>query len=493
MKDNLQVKKLAKHSSIYAAGALLRQLTGFIMLPVYTNYLTPEDYGVVGILTFSLALVEIFFGARLMAAVPRYYFSEKDLKERNAVISTALTLTVIVSLMTTIVLIGLKQPASLLLFGSPGFSTIVAIFSVLLVTQALENYGMGFLRIKQKPFTFIIVSVLKLATQLSLNIYLIVYLDQGIFGVAISTVASSLLFAICLTIYLLINNGAAFRKNTAVIMVKYCWPLWVGAIAGLYIGSANRVFIRNYSSLEEVGLFELAAKFSMILSALIWQPFAQYWQVERFRLVEQEGHRETFRIVTLWVGTVLITGGLAISIFSGSIIGIMAAPAFHSASAAVPFLVTASLFGTLGVYSNFGFLLREKTAFISKNTYMTAAVATVFYFILIPAYGFVGAAIALMIARIVQFFTIHYSSKAHYDVQLKLPILAAQLGIALVGFLLAENFVRSDDLYYQIVLKLFVLIALSSAIFLTALVDKQSRKLVKAFVSSKLTKRGSSL
>ena len=63
------------------------------MLPIYTRFLTPADYGVIGLLTFALALMEPLLGARLGWAVPKFYFDAPDHRGRRAVIWGALILT----------------------------------------------------------------------------------------------------------------------------------------------------------------------------------------------------------------------------------------------------------------------------------------------------------------------------------------------------------------------------------------------------------------
>lgn len=42
--------RLFKHTSLYAIGGVAGQITGFIMLSIYTRYLTPADYGVIGLI-----------------------------------------------------------------------------------------------------------------------------------------------------------------------------------------------------------------------------------------------------------------------------------------------------------------------------------------------------------------------------------------------------------------------------------------------------------
>jgi O-antigen/teichoic acid export membrane protein len=86
-------QRIVKHSTIYAIGNILRQIASFIMLPIYTHFLSPADYGVVGLLTFAMSIAEAFFGARLGEAMPKYYFQEGTPRRKNAVISTAFIIT----------------------------------------------------------------------------------------------------------------------------------------------------------------------------------------------------------------------------------------------------------------------------------------------------------------------------------------------------------------------------------------------------------------
>ena len=70
----------------YATANIARRAVGFLMLPIYTRYLTPADYGVVGLLTFALALFEPIFGARLARAIPKFYLEVTDARSKRAVI-----------------------------------------------------------------------------------------------------------------------------------------------------------------------------------------------------------------------------------------------------------------------------------------------------------------------------------------------------------------------------------------------------------------------
>ena len=471
-----QAKRMVKHSSIYAIGNISRQLVGFVMLPVYTHYLTPADYGVVGLLIFMVSLIELVFGGHMFHAVPKYYFEQEGDRDRKTIISTALLLTSVISLTAVIAVVLLRDYSSLGIFGTQEYGLVVAMFSVLILTQGLENYALVYIRIQSRPWLFISVNFAKLFLQLALNIWFVVILEWGVLGIASSTLLSSTIFAAGMTIYTLRSTGLNYSSAIALKLFRFCWPLWVSGLAGLYIGSANRYFIRIFSSLDDVGLFELAAKFGSIIMLLVWTPFAQYWQTERFKIYQEPNPIPIYQNVFKYIGIMLVAVGFLIGLYAGPVIKIMSAEAFHSAADAVPFLVYAAVFQCLTIFCNFSFLVKEKTGWMSRNNYITAVIVTGFYFALIPVLGFVGASIALMLAHMSQFFMVFFVAKKHYDMQLPLsPLLIA---LIICSAALAAGFVYSTaswwaDVGVKALLSLLVMMLLSAYLWRDQLVREQ--------------------
>ena len=479
-----QAKQIVKHSSIYAVGNISRQLVGFLMLPVYTRFLSPADYGVVGLLIFMISLIELLFGGHLFHAVPKFYFQKESETERRVFLSTALITTVFISSVTVSLVVIFRENASQILFGTAEYSHLVSLFAVLILTHALENYAMVFIRIQKKPWLFVGASTTKLVLQLSLNIYFVVILQMGVFGVAISTMTSSILFTGVMTAYTVWHTKLAYQKEIAITLIRFSWPLWVGGIAGLYIGSANRYFIRIFGSLDDVGLFELAAKFGSVILVLVWTPFAQYWQTERFSIYKQSNPIPIYQGVFKTISTLLVLAALGISLFSAPVIEIMSDKKFHAASLAIPFLTFGAVFQCLTIFNNFSFLLKEKTSWMSRNSYFTAAIITIFYLILIPKFGYVGAAISLLAAFIIQFIIVFYSAKVHYDMQLSLAPLFYSIFISSIIVGVNTLFTQESSIK-QFFLSGSLFIAGSTAILLPIFRDPAAIRLLNDFKPKK--------
>ncbi len=446
-----QVKKFVKHTGIYAVGNIARQLTGFLMLPIYTRFLSPTDYGIIGLLIFSLNLVEIVFGAKLVQAIPKFYHGESDTSERMHIISTAWIVTVSACLVTTIVVMLNSTSIALLLFDSVAFSTVVMLYSINLVTLGIENYGLIYIRIQEKPVLFVSLGIAKLILQLSLNIWLVVFEQMGVLGVVISSVSASSAFAILLCIYTLRNTGFKFKKEKAIELIKFSWPLWLAGFAGLYIGSSNSYYLKELDSLGAVGLFVLAAKLSQILVLVVWTPINQYWQVERFKHYKADAPTPPiYRNMHKTICVLLVLGAFCVIVFSKPIIIYMSDIKFHSSYQAVMWLVLADLINCSTMFLNFSFHATSNTKIIRNNNYLTALAVTVFYFLLIPELGFVGAALALCLARLFQFIISLGASRNLYDLNIDVLFMGQMLLItAIIGYFSTYSF--SDNMFFELI------------------------------------------
>src|SRR5690606_5448109 len=84
-----ELRKLGKHTLIYAAGTAIGRLASFLMLPIYTRFLTPADYGVLELLAMTIDLIGMLTGMTIAASVFRFRAAYDDPAEQDEVVSTA--------------------------------------------------------------------------------------------------------------------------------------------------------------------------------------------------------------------------------------------------------------------------------------------------------------------------------------------------------------------------------------------------------------------
>ena len=418
------------HAGTYALANIARKLAGFVMLPIYTRFLTPADYGVIGLLTFALAIFEPIFGARLGRAIPKFYFETTDPRRRWAVIWGAIGLTSVVSAVTTLVLIMLRDVGAQLLFGDKKYALALGLFAVNLLARPLEDTGMTYVRMQRRSRLFFGISMAKLLLQVLLNVSLVVYLREGVVGVVLSGIISSVVVGGGLMAYVAANVPPTLDRKVISGMLRFCWPLWFSGLAGLYVGSSGAMYLRVFGTLRDVGILELAIKFAMVAGTLIWAPFFQHWEPTSYQYYKEPGGNRYFQVTFVAMSTLMFVGGLAVSIFAQPVISLMAAPSFAPAAEVVPMLTVAFILNCLRSFFNFSFLVEGKTKIQSLNQFVTAIALTIAYFVLIPRFGLLGAAVGFGLTSSASFVYTWRMSRRYYDPNYNL----APVGIfALVG------------------------------------------------------------
>ena len=91
-------EKVFKNASHYILASLLPIAVGFLMLPIYTLYLSPTDYGILALVLSLQTFLPILMTLQIQGSIPRFYFEYYDDKAKLKVfISTILLFLVILS------------------------------------------------------------------------------------------------------------------------------------------------------------------------------------------------------------------------------------------------------------------------------------------------------------------------------------------------------------------------------------------------------------
>lgn len=79
------LKNLAKHFLNYSFAQILTKAMGFLLIPLYTRYLLPADYGIVSTLAAITGILVVFYEMGQRNSWIRFYYDyhgdKKELKE----------------------------------------------------------------------------------------------------------------------------------------------------------------------------------------------------------------------------------------------------------------------------------------------------------------------------------------------------------------------------------------------------------------------------
>src|ERR1700733_4749926 len=198
-----ELKSLTKHGAIYSFGGVLGKFVGFLMIPLYTHYLSPADYGTLELLDLSGAPLGLAVMMWMNAAIIRYYYEYEDQKNRNEVISTVLIAAAVLGMLSAAGGIVFAKQLSSLILKTSSYYKFFWLLSITFCFSTLNSVSFSYLKAKQRSGLVTALSVVTMLLSLCLNIYFIAFLKTGVIGILYSTLITTALSALVLTVFTL--------------------------------------------------------------------------------------------------------------------------------------------------------------------------------------------------------------------------------------------------------------------------------------------------
>jgi O-antigen/teichoic acid export membrane protein len=386
------VKDTMKHASIYSMAAMLGKMVGFLMLPFYAHILHAEGYGVIGLLDMASTLLVSMLAYGVRGANVRLYHDQADPKLKKVVISTGVTLIIGVAAIMAVPLMFFARPISATLLENANYSHLVIIT---LFTFILEMGGQGassWLLIQSQSVKFAAINLLRLLVGLSLNIWLILFLDMGLNGYFLSSLFTSI---VCNSVLLFIayrNCGTRFDRTIAHEIRRYIQPLVPSGLLGFASRQVERIMVRFQIGMASVGLLEIGYKFPILIAQFVTTPFMQSWNTRRFELADQpEADRQIGEMFTYYLFLATFVG-LVIAMIIKPLLVILTPPDFHLAYRIAQVEVVTLILQGVYYHLSFGLLYAKHTHTVAKLRSVVAVVKIGLSWVFISAMGILGAA-----------------------------------------------------------------------------------------------------
>lgn len=267
------IGRFFRHSAVYALGNVLNRVGAFVLLPIYTNYLTVAEYGEIELFYAIASVVSGLLSIGIAHATLRFYFEYRDEAERHAVVSTNLIASLAISLAGVLPLAFGSEALGRAFFGDPGMEQGILLVLASLMLELSSQISYAYLRAKEHSTFFITISLGKLAVQIVANTVLLVWFDAGVLGVLTGNLAAVALGWLVLTAFTISRCGLRFEMAKLVPVLKYSFPFLLSTVVALVSSNLDRFLINSFLTLQALGLYALAVKFSKLLTDLIGEPF----------------------------------------------------------------------------------------------------------------------------------------------------------------------------------------------------------------------------
>lgn len=413
------LRQFIRDIGVYGFSGMLVRMISFLLIPLYVRVLSTEDYGIIDLITLIGTLSGVMLSLELYQSVARY-FVQNNTDRRREFASTGLMFYFFSYILFTTLMFIFAVPLSELIFSVKGREEVFKTAILSMPVTALFNYLQNLLRYSLQSVRFSIINIFYSITTLSLSAFFVVVLNKGLSGVYLGLILGGIPAIILSAWYN--RSYLTFTWNMRVMkqMLNFSLPLTVSALAIYSLTYFDRLLIRHFLSLSDLGVYAVAFRIAAIPVVILSIVNSSLMPLIYKHYRNKNIGRDLKRIYSL-----VFCGGIAViillSLLSKPIISIITTPEYFEAAGVLPLLLFsgfiiqfASLFAGLG--------LAEKTGIIALIYIGGLILNLTLNYLLIPSVGIIGAGWSASASATLIFVLQGYFSEKYFSIWTKRKI-----------------------------------------------------------------------
>lgn len=387
-----KLKSLIGDTLAFGISGFAVRIASFFMIPLYTQFLSTEDYAIADLVSLSVQLAVPLLTCSISDALLR--FGLDNSKDIQKTIGTSFLVILLGSAVAVLpcVIVGMAM----------GNWVLAAFAFLYFVAQTGMSYFGAYFKCSGLTKMMAAISALSGIVTIAANVVAIAYLGLGLVGYWIGNVLGCTLgvvLYICLGGYRAFSSLRQWDRECLGEMLRYSIPLIPNSVFWWINSSMDRFLLTALSTLSFVGLYSVASRIPQILST-IGGYFFQAWNISIFRDFGSVESRRFIRKGFDLVSTLLFAGSGCLILLSEPLGAILFSGEFFQAWTLVPLLVTGTSVSLLNQFLGSIFTASKETGAIFSTTAMGSIVNIVLCAAFISLFGGIGAVVATLLSYI---------------------------------------------------------------------------------------------
>ena len=387
--SNKNNKALIVGTITYAIGTFGTKILSFLIVPLYTYFIAPEDLGDYDLLVTTVSLLSPLLTMKISEATYRWIINNNN-NERPYIIATYKLL------FRNCIIVGALIAVINHFFPIWNCYYFIAILICDRILECLQKLLRG---LKNQKL-FAVSGVFHTALFVSLNLYKIVYLKQGVNALLQSNIISVTLTILLIFIFeprLRYFNFKGDYRDKQKEMLRYSTPLVPSALGWWVMNASDRYVIRLMIGRAANGIYSVAYKFPSILST-VFNMFNNSWTDMALAELEKGEKTEEYT-KRIFCSLYKLSFGMAFILIPASklVMKVILSESYKEAAVYVGFLYLGTVFQSFSTFSGTGYLHSKRTAGAAKTSVIGAAINIIIDILLIRYLGLFAASISTFV------------------------------------------------------------------------------------------------
>lgn len=395
------IKKLFQTAGVYTLTGMISSAIPFLLLPVFTKYLNPEDYGIVATFQILISFLLPFIGLSIRGAISVKYY-EKGNQDVPVYITNAIGVVIGLGIFSIILSCFFSES----LGNAVSFPNSSWLWSLALIAvfQTISQVALALWQMQMKPIPYGVFQILQTISNISLSLFLVVSLSWGWKGRVLAQIVVECFFGIVASIVLVKNSWIKIKahKEHVLSILEFGIPLIPHALAGWAIMGIDRLFINKMVSVADSGKYAVGYQIAMILTLLemafnnAWVP----WLYHNLGLGVESVKLKIVRITYLYELSIFLFA-ILLALIGPWFITHFLGKEFHGSVQYIMWLAMGKAMYSMYFMSCNYLFYKKKTKLVASATTISAVVHVLAIYFLIKINGTIGAAQAGFISTTV--------------------------------------------------------------------------------------------
>jgi O-antigen/teichoic acid export membrane protein len=389
----LNKKKIAS----FALGPIASAILGFISLPIITWFYSSEDIGRIAMLQVISSMCVLLFSLGLDQSYVRDYHESQN---KPLLLKAALTPGFILLLLSVTGCLLWPNVLSSALFKVDNF-LISALVAICLVSTFVSRFLSLILRMQEKGLAFSLSQVLpKLLFLIIIGAYVLFSCDFELLHLIIAQTASivlvTVLYAWNTRSHWLSALGQPIDRQQLKSMLAFGTPLILSGLASWGLLAMGRLFLRHYSSFDQLGIYSVASSFAAA-AILVQSIFSTLWAPTVYKWAAAGINADKINEITDQVLALVVLLFAFTGLFSWLVVYFLPAK-YSSVQYIMVSCMSNPLFYTLSETTGVGLGIMRRSMLMLSASLVSALINLLGCYLFVPSYGAAGAAISSAIA-----------------------------------------------------------------------------------------------
>ena len=416
MTTRLRNSNLLRGSAIYLVSNILSAAIPFLLLPVLTRYLSPEEYGEIAMFHVLLGAMAAVIGLNLHAAAGRKFYDGGLTKEElREFIGSCLQILVATTLLILMLVFFARTHLSEWLGIDQQW-----IFLAVLVTPCMIVIQMRLVQwqVRKQARHYGALQVSQSLVDLTLSLSLVIVFGLGASGRISGQATAVGLFAL-IAVLLLRRSGLLsifiWKPDLVREALRFGVPL-IPHTGGLFLlSTVDRLVINAKLGLADAGIYMVAVQFSLALS-LVFDAINKAYVPWLFERLKNNDNTEKRRIVKYTYGwfVILLISAVLLFFLAPPVVVFIAGDEYARAGNLVAWLALGQIFGGMYLMVTNYIFFSKRTGTLSLITIVSGMMNLMLLYVFVERWGLKGAAYAFCVAMLFRFvLTFWLANKRH--------------------------------------------------------------------------------